>query len=261
MAFDLQSITTGRTQRPPRVLLLGTQKIGKSTFAAEAPGVIFLPIKGEEGIDDMDCAKFPPAETWDDVKAAVGSLINDDHDYTSFAIDSSSALEPIIWAEVCKRHSVDSIEKVLKGFGKGFTEAVILWTELCDGLDILRNEKNMSIFLIGHVTTGSFNDPMTDNYDQYRWDVQKKAAACMERWADAILFINTKVYTKSEEGGFGATTNKASSTGGRFLYTDSRPTHPGGGRGIHGKLPYEIPIEFGSSYQAWVDAINKAMEK
>jgi hypothetical protein len=32
MAFDLASITTGRVDLPPRIIILGTPKVGKSTF-------------------------------------------------------------------------------------------------------------------------------------------------------------------------------------------------------------------------------------
>jgi len=256
MAFDLKSISTGRESRPPRVILLGVEKIGKSTFAAESPDCIFLPIKGEEGIDDLEVAKFPAASTYDEVKEAIMTLMNEDHEFKNLAIDSSSALEPLVFAEVCKRAGMDSIEKVGGGFGKGYVEASYLWSELMQGLDILRNKKNMGIFLIGHVTTKSFNDPMTESYTQYAWDINQKAASALNRWADAILFINNKVYTREEDGGFNKKDHKATSSGARFIFTQSRPTHPGGGRGIYGKLPYEIQIEFGQSYQAWIDAIN-----
>ena len=255
MAFDLKSISTGKSNRPPRVILLGCEKLGKSTFAAESPDCIFLPVKGEEGIDDLEVAKFPPAMTYDDVKAAITSLIQGEHEFKNFAIDSSSALEPIIHAEVCKRWKVDTIEKVGGGFGKGYAEAVYLWQELTEGLDVLRTQRNMGIFLIGHVSVTQFNDPMTESYSQYEWDVNKKARAVLSRWADSVLFINNKVYTKVEEGGFNKKETKASSTGNRYVYTQSRPTHPGGGRGVYGKLPYEIQIELGHSYQAWIDAI------
>lgn len=256
MAFDLQSISTETQSRPPRVILLGGEKLGKSTFASESPNCVFLPINGEEGIDDLSVAKFPVAKTYDEVKDAINTLISENHEYKNLAIDSSSALEPVIFTEICKRWKVDTIEKVGSGFGRGYVEATSLWKELTEGLDILRNQKNMGIFIIGHISTKQFNDPLTESYSQYTWDIHTKASAIMNRWADCILFMNTKVYTTTEDGGFNKSETKATSSGGRFLYTQSRPTHPGGGRGVYGKLPYEIAIECGSSYSAWIEAIN-----
>jgi len=257
MAFDLSSISTEKVMRPPRVILLGTEKIGKSTFASQAPKPIFLPVAREEGIDDLEVSKFPPAESYGDVVEAIKTLISEDHGFQTLVIDSSSALEPLIHAEICRISQVDSIEKVGGGYGKGYIEAVSKWQELMVGLDKLRNEKRMAVFLIGHVTTKAFNDPLTESYTQYAWDVNAKAASALQRWADCILFANIKTFTKKEESGFNKTENKAQSSGQRYLYTNARPTHPGGGRGVYGRLPYEIPFTYGD----WSGAIATANNK
>ena len=118
MGFDLNSIKRGVEHKAPRIVLLGVEKIGKSTFAAGADNPIVLPIKGEEGVDDLDVAKFPRAETFDDVLAAVSTLITEDHDFKTFIIDSASALEPVIWAKLCDENNCDSIEKVGGGYGR-----------------------------------------------------------------------------------------------------------------------------------------------
>jgi hypothetical protein len=248
--FDLSSIKKGVENRPPRMILLGSAKVGKSTVAGQAPNPIFLPIKGEEGIDALDVSKFPVAETYDDVKEAIRTLIEEEHDFQTLVIDSSSALEPLIWKRVCEEAKVDSIEKVGGGYGKGYTEAVNKWQFLAAGLDAIR-EKGIATIIIGHISTGTFNDPMTDSYTRYAWDINQKAASLMYRWADCILFANTKTYTKSEEGGFNKKEVKATSSGTRYLYTQERPTHPGGGRGVFGQLPYEIEL----SYDAWYKAV------
>ena len=77
MGFDLNSIKRGVEHKAPRIVLLGVEKIGKSTFASGADNPIVLPIKGEEGVDDLDVAKFPRAETFDDVLQAVSTLITE----------------------------------------------------------------------------------------------------------------------------------------------------------------------------------------
>ena len=173
MSFDLTSIKKGVEHKAPRMILLGVEKIGKSTFAAGSDNPIFLPIKGEEGVDDLNVAKFPRAETFDDVLTAVTTLIKEDHEYKTFIIDSVSALEPVIWAKLCEEDSVDSIESYQKGFGKGYTAAVNKLRDLMEGLDMLR-KKGISVIIIGHVKVKRFDDPLGASFDQYQFDIQDR---------------------------------------------------------------------------------------
>ena len=255
MAYDLASITTGASHRPPRIVLLGVEKIGKSTFASQADSPIFIPIKGEEGADDLDCAKFPTATSFADVMAAITTLYTDEHDYKTVVIDSASTLEPLVWAATCTRDGASSIEKVGGGFGKGVIEAMTEWRQIMDGLDALRNHRGMTSIVIGHVTVKPFNDPTADSYDTYLFDVNKRASEAFLRWSDSILFANRRVAVKKEENGL-MTKSRATSGGGPTLYTQKRPAHPGGGRGVYGHLPCEVPM----SWAAYQEAIAQASQ-
>jgi hypothetical protein len=245
--------------RPPRIVLLGTRKIGKSTFASQAPGAVFIPVKREEGIDDIECEKFPVCQSMGDVRSAFATLRNDPHDLHTAVVDSVSTLEALIWDEVCQKtgdkngNPCDGIEKVLGGYGKGVGQALNQWNEIMDWLDILRTERNMASILIGHVHVKRFDDPNGSSYDQYRWDINDKAANSILKWADAILFANTKTLVREEDTGFNQKVKKGvdAYNGSRFLYTQERPAHPGGGRGPYGQLPYELPLDW-NSYMAAV---------
>lgn len=257
MAISLESISREKVLRAPRMVVLGTEKIGKSTFAASADEPIFLPIKREEGIDALKVAKFPTCNDYGDVIACLGVLCNEKHEYRTVVIDSASSLEPLIWDQCCKRNGAASIEKVGGGYAKGYVEALKEWREIMDGLDFLRNEKNMASIIIGHVTVKSFNDPTSDSYDQYRFDINQKASDTFYRWSDAVLFINQRIITKKEDVGFGKTKTKATGDARRFLYTQKRPAHPGGGRGVYGELPYEIPLSWAEYTKAVTTANGK----
>tara|TARA_R110002012_G_scaffold155160_6_gene316038 strand:- start:3494 stop:4276 length:783 start_codon:yes stop_codon:yes gene_type:complete len=254
MSFDLNSIRKGVEHKAPRIVLLGVQKIGKSTFAAGSDNPIFLPIKGEEGVDDLDVAKFPRAETFDDVLAAVTTLIREEHDYKTFVIDSVSALEPVIWAKLCDEDNVDSIESYQKGFGKGYTAAANKMRDLMEGLDRLRS-KGISVILIGHVKVKRFDDPLGPSFDQYQFDLHERIQLALERWADSILFANSETIVKTEELGFNKEKKTGKDlTGARYLFTLKRPGHPGGGRGVYGRLPYKLPLEWEAFANAASDA-------
>ena len=255
MGFDLNSIKKGVEHKAPRIVLLGVEKIGKSTFAAGADNPIVLPIKGEEGVDDLDVHKFnKPASTFDDVLKAVSTLITDEHNYKTFIIDSVSALEPLIWAKLCDENNCDSIEKVGGGYGKGYIEAANKWRDLMEGLDMLR-AKGIACILIGHVKVKRFDDPLGTSFDQYQFDLHEKVHLALQRWADSILFANTETIVKSEEVGF----NKQKTigkdlTGKRFLFTQKRPGHPGGGRGVYGRIPYKLDLNWSAFTNAVADA-------
>ena len=254
MSFDLQSIKRGVEHKAPRIALLGVEKIGKSTFAAGAESPVFLPIKGEEGIDDLDVAKFPRAETFDDVLAAIRTLIKDEHDHKTFVLDSISALEPVIWAKLCEESNVDSIEKVGGGYGKGYIEAANKWRDLMEGFDRLRT-KGMTVVLIGHPKVKRFDDPLGASFDAYQFDLHEKVYLALQRWADLILFANSETIVKTEEVGFNKTKKTGKDLSGeRFLFTQRRPGHPGGGRGVYGRLPYRLPLD----WAAFTAAVNAA---
>ena len=265
MAFNLDSITKGRIARPPRIVLLGTAKIGKSTFASQSRNAIFIPIRREEGIDDIECAKFPVCNTFDDVRCCLKSLREGPHDQQTVVIDSASTLEALIWQEVCTRtgdkngNPCNGIEKVLGGYGKGVGQALNQWNELMDWLDILRTERGMASIVVGHVHVKRFDDPNGSSYDQYRWDINVLAAGSILKWADAILFANTKTLVRKEAVGFNKEVSKGvdAYNGSRFLYTQERPAHPGGGRGPYGQLPYELPLD----WNAYMAAVQEAATK
>jgi len=258
MALSLSSISTGTRLRAPRIVVLGVEKIGKTTFACgsrfengmltetgiNAP--VLVAAKGEEGADALNVGQFPTCNTFDAIMESVGVLYSEQHEYRTVVLDSASAMEPLIWDALCKEYNVNSIEKVGGGYGKGYTEAVNRWRTLLAGLDALRADKNMASIIIGHVKTKRFDDPAGDSYDQYQFDIHEKAANLLFRWADLILFCNTKVVVKKEDQGFGQEKKRGiDNTGGaRFLFTQKRPAHPGGGRGMYGQLPYELPLDW-----------------
>ena len=66
----LSRVERGRAAKPPRILLLWASKgIGKRTFGSQAPKPIF--IQTEDGLDEINCDKFPLATTFDDVTTAL----------------------------------------------------------------------------------------------------------------------------------------------------------------------------------------------
>lgn len=107
-------------------------KVGKTTWAASAPAAVLPPVKGEEGADDMTCAKFPTAQTFDDVLSALQALAHRAPRVPLVVIDSATALERLIWDATCRAENWPNIEK--PGFGKGYVCALSFWQRLMEAL-------------------------------------------------------------------------------------------------------------------------------
>jgi hypothetical protein len=238
--------------------LLGVEKIGKSTFASQSDRPIFIPIKGEEGIDSIAVPQFPTCQSHGDVMNCLCSLYQEKHDYGTVVIDSSTALEPVIFRDVCTANKAKDINSDGLGYSRGYREAANYWRKITEALDALRNDRNMASIIIGHVKVKRFDSPDAGSWDQWQFDLNEQSAGLLYKWADVILFANTKVCIRSEDVGFGKKENRGIdiSGGHRFLYSQKSPAYPSGGRGIYGRLPAELPLNWGS-FMDHVAAANK----
>ena len=266
MGFNLSMVSKGKQVKAPRMIVLGVEKIGKTNFAC---GTTFeggkpkeygtnhpigIPMKGETGMDDLDIDKFPACQTLDQVLQSIGALATEEHQYKTVVLDSASALGPIIYDAVCTEFDVKNIRKI-SGFRVGEASVQNKWRSVLESLDVLRDEKNMATVLIGHTKVRKQKNPEGDDYDCWDFDLDSEVAELLKRWADVILFCNTKVQVKKEgeDKDFSKAKRRGfdNTQGARFLYTQKRPAHPGGGRGIFGSLPYELPLEW-SAFEAAV---------
>ena len=240
----LQSIETGRSTRPRRVMLYGVHGIGKSTFGALAPSPIF--VQTEDGLANIESPRFPLAGSSDDVMNALMALYSEEHAFRTVVIDSLDWLERLIWAEVLRRkpqtekgRPVASIEDY--GFAKGYTYALDIWKEVLDGLTALRSDRQMMCVLIAHAKIERFENPETDAYDRYSPRLNKHASALIQEWCDEVLFATYKVHTRQTEEGFDKTRTRGIGTGDRILRTTERPAHMAKNRL---NLPEELPLDF-----------------
>ena len=78
--MKLFSVANGKAHLPPRILVYGTEGVGKSSLAATTPKPIF--IQTEDGLGEIDCDRFPLAKTLEDVVAALTELETQPHDYS-----------------------------------------------------------------------------------------------------------------------------------------------------------------------------------
>lgn len=248
----LQQVQRGPVAAPRRTLLYGVHGVGKSTFGSMAEDSIF--IQTEDGLSNIDCQRLPMATKYADVLAALGELYTEGHDYRTVIIDSVDWLERLIWADVCQKRGVESIEDI--GYGKGYVFALTNWREVLTGLDALRNERGMAVVLLAHAQIERFANPETDTYDRYSPRLQKLASALVQEWCDEVLFATYRIHTKTTNEGFDRKRVQGIGTGERIIRTTERPAHVAKNRL---GLPEELPLDY-RIYAAFVRGENPMSE-
>jgi hypothetical protein len=237
------SITTERTPAPRRTLLYGVQGVGKSTWASMAPNPIFLPT--EEGINDIQTAKFPLLKSHREVMQGITDLYREQHEFETVVIDSLDWLEQMIWDAVREENNPN----IFDDYGKGYVLAVSKWRTLILALDALR-QNGMAIILLAHSKIERFEDPETKSYDRFVPRLHKAAAAVLQEWCDEVFFASYKTYTTEVKEKFGGERVQAFGEGERIIRTSERPSCMAKNRL---GLPFELALNW-KEYAKYLEA-------
>ena len=258
----LENIIRGRTPKPPIVLLYGQEGVGKSTFAAKAPNTIFIPT--EDGLNEIDCAKFPVVKNYPEFLATLRAVLEEEHEFETLAVDSISATERMLFRYVCERHGVETIQQANGGYGKGYTEYTNRWSEVLELLSAIREKRNMSIILIGHSDVKTVINPQIGAFDQFQPRLYEKAWKMISEWTDGVFFATRKVRVQKEDAGFNKTAARTVAIGAdggeRIMQTTGGENLPFIAKNRF-SLPPELPLDWNAFISAWRAAYRNTEEK
>ena len=242
-----------RHVRPPRIVLHGRPKIGKSTFGSLMPTPVFIPC--EDGLAGINAVSLPLAQGYFDVIGYIGMLAQQEHQFQTVVVDTADWCEKLIHAHICGAENVQSIELAQGGYGKGYIMANNLWRNLLNGLDWLNQHRNMIVLLICHSRVVTINDPMTDPYDSYQLKLHSPksgngSAELITEWSDMLVFADTEKFTRQVQikAGDQGKQGRARASGRRILYTQPNPAYAAGSR-------YPLPPELEFSWNAVAAAL------
>lgn len=259
MAISLSSIQKTKHASPPRILLHGGEKVGKSTFASGAPAPIF--IRTEDGLNGIDANAFPLAQSYNDVREALLALTTQKHEFKTVVIDSADWLERIIHDSICTSEGVKTVAKAGGGYGNGYLVAMAYWKEVITFLDDLNKRLGMIVIVICHSSITTINDPETESYDvaTLKLHSPKKGTGASElfaEWADVIGYAKRPIIVSKNDSG----DHKAIDAGASImneLIIGKTATCVSGNRY---SLPTKIPFVWQAFEQAIQQSINPTKE-
>lgn len=194
----LAKVQRGKLKDPLRIMIYGTEGVGKSTLAAHAPSPLWLDI--EDGSGRLDVARYPFRDepgghvprSYEEVVAAVDDLIATPSDFKTLVIDTADRLEALVWRYIVDRDSVKvkgGLQNVDDyGFGKGYQIAVDEWRNLCARVDRLRVVRGMSVVVLAHAQVRTFKSPESEDFDRYTLQINDKLGGFLKGWADVVGF-------------------------------------------------------------------------
>jgi len=258
--FDLNSVTSSSADfTAQKILVYGPPGLGKTTFGCTFDAPILARV--EDGAAALDVPTFPKlVATYAELCEVINTL-HGEHQFKTLVLDSLDWLEPIIWAETCRRltestgHQVTSIEQ--PGYGKGYVEADKVWREIIGGFDSLRLTRGMNLVMIAHAEQKRVEPPDSEPYDRYQIKLHKRAWAIWQEWVDMLLFCSyERRIIKTKDGGkAGQDKHRAEGSGGRVIYTDERPAFLAKNRW---SLPHKIHVGQDKTWSGFHQALHEA---
>ena len=230
-------ITKGKRARAQKVVIYGTEGIGKSSLAAQFPEPLFIDTEGST--DNMDVARLDKPTSWVMLNNQIAFIKANPTVCKTLVIDTIDWAESLCVDNLCAMHGKKGIEDF--GYGNGYVYAKEEMGRFLNKLQDLI-ELGINVVLTAHAQIRKFELPdEMGAYDKYELKLGKKTssqtAPLVKEWADMVLFCNYKTFLITQEG----STKKKAQGSQRVMYTEHAAAWDAKNR--HG-LPGELPLDF-----------------
>ena len=205
-------ITRGVIPSAVKTLIYGAEGIGKSTLASMFPDPVFIDTEGST--KQMDVARLPVPETWQDILNEVKYVHQNPDCCSTLVIDTAD------WAEMkCVKKLFGEAGIESPGYGKGYVMLAEEFQKLLSELDKVI-ACGIHVVLTAHAQMRKFEQPdEMGAYDRWELKLQKKTAPLVKEWADMVLFCNYKTIVVNVDGQGTAKGKNKVQGGERVMYT------------------------------------------
>ena len=217
--IDLKQVSGGKQDREPRVLIYGSDGIGKTSFAAGAPDPFVIDVN--KGSLQCDVRRVMP-ESWPEVMEWIDAVEKGKVKCKTLALDDLSTLEHMGNAEFFPGTTIDKWDG---GYGRGDSHAIMRWRELLLALERVW-ASGKAIVLVGHMQVKHFDDPTGPGFDRFVVSVREKLAGLLRQSTDYVLFAREEISQQKVGGDTKAVTN-----GVRWAHTKRCPAFDAKARG------------------------------
>ena len=206
------NISRGKVAKAQKVVIYGTEGVGKSTFASYFPNPVFIDVEGST--NNMDVFRIDGMSSYSNVLNAIETIRNNPGEIKTVVIDTIDWLERMIKDHILMKNNVSSISSIAHGGGYvQWTEELGRFLNKCSDLI----DKGVNVVLNAHsqIRKQELPDEM-GAYDRYELKLEKRNAPLVKEWADLMLFVNYKTYIVED-----SKTKSKKATGGQL-----RAMHP-----------------------------------
>jgi len=212
------------------ILLYGSPKLGKSSFASKAPGSLFF--ECEPGLNHLEVFKIPTYK-WEDFLEACKLVAKGDHNFKTIVIDTVDNAFKMCSDYVCAKHGIEYEGDM--GHGKGWTLVKNEWHRVLTRLASLP----YGLILISHAVDKTI-ETRTGEYTKTQPSLPDRARNVVLGLVDIILYGDS-IAKKDAAGNV---------TIERVVRTKPHPTYEAGDR--TGRLPELLPLD----YEQFVKSFN-----
>ena len=247
-------ITKGKRARAQKVVIYGTEGIGKSSLASQFPEPLFIDTEGST--DNMVVARLDKPTSWIMLNNQIAFIKANPTVCKTLVIDTIDWAESLCVDNLCAMHGKKGIEDF--GYGNGYVYAKEEMGRFLNKLQDLI-EIGINVVLTAHAQIRKFELPdEMGSYDKYELKLGKKTssqtAPLVKEWADLLLFCNYKTYLISQE----KSTKKKAQGNQRVMYTEHNPAWDAKNR--HG-LPSELPLDYNSIAHIFKTEVKEEVKK
>lgn len=240
-----------------KAVLYGQEGVGKSSLAANIPGIVFIDCEGST--TKMNVRRLPAPTSWAMLCDEMEYILQNAavKGYRAVAIDTFDWAEALALQAICTEHNINGIEGL--NYGKGWQYECELIGKFLNNTDRLI-KSGIHVILICHAISRKTTLPEEiDEFDH--WELKlgnkttNKIAPLLKEWSDMTLFLafKTQVMAADDKG----KVHKATSVQ-RVMYATKSAWWDAKNRF---GLPDSMPLDYGAIAHLFAPPTDQIMQR